>query len=204
MGSIASPTISGIILAGGLSRRMGQDKAWLPWNGQMLLAHVVGILKRLVKETLVVARPGQALPPVSACLVTDRIQGTGPLGGLEAGLTAMRTPYGMVVACDMPWLNSKLLKAMVALAPGWDLVIPYAFGSYHPLHAIYAKHLETLVARLLSQGEHRLHVLVKLVKARVVEEPFIRTYDPLGKCLRSLDYRRDYEEAHLSVGQATA
>ena len=188
-------SLSGIVLCGGLSRRMGIDKAWLPWNGETFLSRAVEILRPLVKEVIVVARPGQDLPVTSACVVRDRILGAGPLGGLEAGLAAMGTHHGMVVACDMPGLNPRLLKAMAALAPDWDLVIPHAFGSYQPLHAIYAKSVQPVVAGLLARGELRIHALVDRVKTRVLDELFIRTCDPSGRSVRGLDNWEAYQEA---------
>lgn len=199
MGILVSSSISGIVLCGGLSRRMGRDKAWLPWpacrdcgagrdwSRQTLLGHAVRTLQPLVEEVIVVARDTQSLPSHSARVVTDRIKEAGPLGGLEAGLAAMDASYAMMVACDMPWLNPALLEAMTRLAPGWDLVIPRLFGRYQPLHAVYAKNLQPLVHVLLAQGERRVHALVEQVKARVVDETFLRAYDPSFRSVRSLD-----------------
>lgn len=194
MRNLFSPSASGILLAGGLSRRMGRDKAWLAWNGQPLLNHMVQILQPLVEEVLVIARPGQLLPPVPARIVSDRIEGAGPLGGLEAGLSGIRTPYGIVAACDMPWLNPGLIKAMVDLAPSWDLVIPRFDGRLQPLHAIYAKSLSSKVADLLGEGERRVHSLVAQAKTRILGESFLRLHDPSCRSLRSMDTGQEYQE----------
>lgn len=188
--------LTGIVLCGGLSRRMGQDKAWLLWNGRPLLSHVVEILHPWVSEVLVVARSKQSLPPVSGRVVTDRMEGVGPLAGLEAGLRAMRTPYGVVVACDMPWLNPALIHAMMGFTDGCDLVIPCVDGILQPLHAIYAKKIAFWVSYLLACGERRMHALIFWSKARVVDETFIRQYDPSFWSLRSIDTWKEYKEAH--------
>ena len=187
--------VSGIVLCGGLSRRMGQDKALLPWNGQTLLGRAVQALQTITEEVIVVARAGQALPAHPGRMVTDRIAGAGPLGGLEAGLAAMGTPYGVVVACDMPWLNSALLKEMTKLAPGFDLVIPYVAGKHQPLHAVYAKSLRSVVTGLLAQGERRIWALMSRVRARVLDESFLRTCDPALRSVMSLDDRISFLEA---------
>lgn len=200
MGNLFSSGLSGIILAGGLSRRMAQDKAWLVWNGQPLLSHVVQTLRPWVEEVLVSARPGQLLPPVPARVVTDRMEGAGPLGGLEAGLSGMRTPYALAVACDMPWLSPDLIKAMVTLAPGWDLVIPRAHGSLQPLHSIYARRLLSRVTDLLDTGERRLHVLAAQTKARVLEESFVRAYDPCCLSLKGLNTWEEYKKGSSYPG----
>jgi molybdopterin-guanine dinucleotide biosynthesis protein A len=187
--------VSGIVLCGGLGTRMGQDKAWLPWGSQPLLNHMVKCLQPFGKDLFVVGRPAQDLPLTDACVVRDRIPGCGPLGGLEAGLTTMATPYGIVVACDMPWVSQSLLEAMVRCASGWDLVIPRVAGRYQPLHAVYAKSLQPVVARLLLNGERRMHALVGVSKTRVVEESFLRTYDPSRRSLKGIDTWEVYEGA---------
>lgn len=174
---------------------MGRDKACLPWGGEPLLSRVVGSLRPLVAEVIVVARKGQVLPSTSARLVEDRVAGAGPLAGLEAGLAAMRTPYGIVVACDMPWLNGELLKAMLAQARGCDLVIPRVSGKCQPLHAVYAKRLQPAAAGLLARGERRLQALAERVKGRVLEEPFVRAHDPTCRSVRGLDRWQAYQRA---------
>ena len=174
---------------------MGWEKAWLPWNGQTLLSHVVETVRPLVPEVLVVARPGQTVPTTTASLVTDRIIGAGPLGGLEAGLAAMRTPYGLVVACDMPWLSQGLLQAMMPLVRGYDLVIPCVAGRYQPLHAIYAKRLQPVVATLLAHGERRIHALVGHVAARVLDESFLRADERSRRSIDSVDTWCAYQMA---------
>lgn len=195
MGGLVPASVSGIILCGGLSRRMGRDKAWLPWNGATLLSHAVDLLRPVVQEVIVAARADQDLPATDAFVVRDRIPGAGALGGLEAGLAAMRTPYGIAMACDMPWLNVSLLEAMTRMAPAYDLVIPQVSGKYQPLHAVYAKGLQPLVAGLLAQGERRVYALVSRVHARVLDEAFLGTYDPLFRSVRSLDDWKSYQEA---------
>lgn len=189
------PPVSGIILCGGLSRRMGRDKAWLPWSGRTLLSHVAETLRPFVEDLVVVSRAGQVLPATSARVVTDRVEGAGPLGGLEAGLAAMGMPYGIVVACDMPWLNVAFLKAMVPLSRGYDLVIPRVAGEYQPLHAVYAKHLQPVVGTLLARGERRVQALMGRVRVRMLEEPFVRAHDPLCRSVTSVDTQNAYRQA---------
>ena len=174
---------------------MGRDKAWLPWRGRSLLAHVVDILRSLSDDVIMVARPGQSLPGVRARHAEDRILGAGPLAGLEAGLSATETPYAIVVACDMPWLNPVLLRAMLDIAGDREVVIPYAAGRYHPLHAVYARRLVPTISELIDRGERRLHALVERAKVQVVDEPFLHVHDPSGQSLGSVDTLAAYEAA---------
>lgn len=177
---------------------MGADKALLPWEGKPLLAHVVERVGAVTEEVVAVARPGQDFPGVPARWVRDLVPGAGPLAGLEAGLGAITAEFGVVVACDMPWLDPALLRAMAAEAPGHDLVIPFFEGRHHPLHAVYARRILPLVKELLSAGERRLHVLAGRVKTRVLDEDYIRARDPSGRSLASLDTPAAYRLALFS------
>jgi molybdopterin-guanine dinucleotide biosynthesis protein A len=180
---------------------MGRQKPWLPWEGKPLLSHVVSSVQPLVQELVVVARPGQDLPVTPARTVWDRIEGAGPLGGLESGLAQIKSRYAIVVACDMPWLNPDLLKEMVKLSSGCDLVIPYLCGHLQPLHAIYAKRLQPLVEKLLSQGERRMDALVGCVRTRLLEESFLSSYDPVCRSVRGLNDWNHYKACQANFGK---
>ena len=110
------PTYSGIVLAGGASRRMGRDKRFLDLNGVSLLERVLARLRPLVSELIVVTRDPEPLAGLDARAVTDRYPGMGVLAGVHAGLSAARNDWAFVVAGDMPLLNHALLQAMVEMA----------------------------------------------------------------------------------------
>ena len=141
MGSGTS-AYTGIILAGGSSSRLGQNKALARVAGRSLIEWVVDVLRPLVSDLLLVTQSGcpilAAEPWVDLDLLTvaDVYPDVGTLGGLHAGLHTMRTEYGLVVGCDMPLLNADLLRFMIAQACGYDVVMP-RIGKYHePLHAL--------------------------------------------------------------------
>ena len=134
---------SGVIMAGGVSRRLGRDKALEVVGGKTLIGRVVDTLTPLTTEVVaVVNRPEQAaaMPlPGHVRVVTDRYPGGGSLGGIFTGLCASAAPWSLVVACDMPFLNAGLLRYLLELTADVDAVVPRLGGRPEPLHALYSK-----------------------------------------------------------------
>ena len=118
------PRTAGIILAGGRSTRMGRDKALLQIDGETMLARTVRIVSEVMPEVLIVGRT--TLPPglSGVTAVPDAYGETGPLGGIVTGLTRVTAEQVLVVSCDLPHLQADVLRLLVALAPGFDAVVP--------------------------------------------------------------------------------
>lgn len=125
-GKVAGPRVSALILAGGQSRRMGQDKAFIPFDGAPLVARVLARVQPICAETIIVANDAERYAQFGTRIVRDVYPGKGSLGGIYSGLAAAQAPYGLVVACDMPFLNHDLMCYMMSLAPEYQVVIPRA------------------------------------------------------------------------------
>jgi molybdenum cofactor guanylyltransferase len=174
------PPASGIVLAGGRSSRLGQDKALLPLpDGRSLIAHVVARLAPLVSEVVVVATDGERLGPLPARLVPDAFPDGGALGGIYAGLAAAREEHAIVVACDMPLLSRPLLRYLLAPPRDFDVLLPrLADDQVEPLHAVYAKACLEPIRRQLAAGRRRIISFLGDVRVRYVEEAELRRLDP--------------------------
>ncbi len=120
------PPVTGIILAGGASRRMGRDKAFIEFEGAPLIARVIERMQTLSAEIILVANDTDAYARFGLRVVNDVVPGKGSLGGIFSGLQAAREPYALAVACDMPFLNPALLRYLISLASHFDVVIPRA------------------------------------------------------------------------------
>ena len=167
--------LAAIVLAGGASRRMGRDKATLPYEGTTLLERTVSIVGPRCSPVFVLAAAGQALPPVDATVLRDEVRGEGPLlatgRGLRAAAEAGRE-LAFVCAVDMPRLDASLIDELAAPAVrlGADVVLPWD-GRDHYLAGIYRTSLADRVDALVAAGERSMRALVDRVDTQRIVMP---------------------------------
>lgn len=172
-------SLSGIILAGGASRRMGRNKALLELEGQKLVARVAAALRVLTDDILIVSNDPEPYRFLHLPIISDIQSGYGPLMGLYSGLKAARGELSLLVAVDMPFLSSDFLNFLISLAPGYDVVIPQAHDRLHPLCAVYRKRTcLPAIEEAISRGQRRLIAFHPSVKVRLVDEAALRQIDP--------------------------
>src|SRR5262245_57223059 len=151
--------VGGIILCGGQSSRMGRPKAWLPFAGEPMLARVVRLLGEAVHPLVVVAAPGQDVPPLpeDVVVVRDGIAGRGPLQGLKAGLEALhgRAEAAYLSSCDVPFLRPAFVRRLVELLGEHAICVPRVGDYHHPLAAVYRLDVVSTVERLLAENRLR-------------------------------------------------
>lgn len=188
--------VTGVVLAGGMSRRYGANKALVDLGGRPLIAHVVGVLNALFGRVLVVANTSSPYRFLGLPIVEDRVKGLGPLGGIHAALVSLDTDWAFVAACDMPCLNADLIRFMLALREGWDVVVPRVEGKLEPLHALYRKTCVPALEAVIAQGRRQVLSFFPQVEVRYVEEEEIRARDP--DLCSFLNINRPEEWAHLA------
>ena len=128
---------TGVILVGGRSSRMGRDKALMEFEGRTLLDRTIQLLRPHVREVLVIGDPAK-YAPAHATVRPDGQPGKGPLGGVVTALACARYDRLLVLACDMPAINDRLLVQLKReLDRGSDIVVPRHEGSTEPLAAAY-------------------------------------------------------------------
>ena len=173
--------VSGIVLAGGSSSRLGQNKALVRVAGRSLIERVLDVLSPLISDVWLVTQNGydaELFAGLGLPIVIDIYSGAGTLGGLHAGLSAMRTEYGLVVGCDMPFLNADLLGFMISQTRGYDVVMP-RIGKYHePLHALYARRCVPAMERSIQAGRRRILHALSDARIRYIEEAEVDHFDP--------------------------
>ncbi len=155
--------ITGLILAGGASRRFGTDKARVAVGGRAMIARVYDAVAAVTDEVLVSVREGGADYGLAVRVVADAVPGAGPLAGLEAGLRACRTPWLLVVACDMPFLTVAALETLIRrCAPGVAAIVgETADGRMQPLCACYHRSVLPVVEAHLRTGRRAMWDLVE-------------------------------------------
>ena len=191
--------VGGIVLCGGQSRRMGRPKAWLPFAGGFMLPHVVRRLSTVVHPVVVVAAPGQDVPPLPAkvLVVRDEEKGRGPLQGLAAGLTALRgrADAAYLSSCDVPFLRAAFVRRLIELLGDHLICVPHVARFHHPLAAVYRLEVADAVKRLLAEDRLRPVFLFEAVPTRVVDAAELAEVDPTFESLRNLNTPEEYETA---------
>ena len=173
---------SGIVLAGGMGRRLGRDKTVEPFDGEPLIIRVIGRLARVAPRTVVVvndAERASSLPvPKSVKVVKDLYPDGGSLGGIFTGLSAVDEEWGIVVACDMPFLNIELLGHMLGAREGFDAVVPVLAGRPEPTHAVYSKICLPYIERRLKNDDLKIAGFFDEVRVRFIPEDEVDRLDP--------------------------
>ncbi len=153
--------ITGIILAGGKSSRMGTDKGLLMLNGKAFIQSSIDALKPLVSEIIIVS-DNPDYDAFGYKRVQDVIKNAGPVAGIYAGLEASITNFNLILSCDIPLVNSEILKKLVAAIDGNTQIIQIeSEGKSMPLIALYKKEVGTVFKVFLKQNEKRLRKAIK-------------------------------------------
>lgn len=181
---------TGLILAGGESRRMGRDKASLEFGGQTLLQRAIDLLQSVFPQVLVSVRRPRG--DVAAPQVLDEIPGAGPLAGLCTGLARSGTPWVFAMAADMPFLRSEVIRALAGRRDGFEAVVPVVQGHPQPLAAYYAATaLPALRAVLGGPGKRSLRAVLEQLNVVFVHEEQLLGADPARQSFIDLDTPAD-------------
>ena len=163
---IDKKNITGILLAGGKSSRMGTDKGFLKLNNKSFIEYSIEALQPLVSEFLIVSNnPDYDVFRMKR--VDDLIKDAGPLAGIYSGLKHSNTEYNLVLSCDIPLINTGILERLIDAQDGYqDVVQIVSNGKSMPLIAMYKKACETTFYKLLQNGERRMHVAINQCKVK--------------------------------------
>lgn len=179
-----------LILAGGASQRMGQDKASLLFSGRTLLQQVASALQPLFKDIIVSTRAHRSNCNLQQ--VIDHPAHKGPLAGLIAGLEQTRTSWVFVVACDMPFIAPALVEYLSGLRNGFDAVVPVVSGHPQPMAAFYSRHsLDALHGMMNDGASHSMRELLDKLSVHYVDEETLRAHDPILQSFFDLDTPQD-------------
>ncbi|KIH75534.1 molybdenum cofactor guanylyltransferase [Geoalkalibacter ferrihydriticus] len=163
----APSDVTGVILAGGRSRRMGRDKATLRVGGQTLFARTLEMLRGIFPRVLIAGdRPDLAMPETPS--VPDIYPGSA-LGGLHGALSAAQSPWIFVVPCDLAHPDPDLVRFILSHRNGCDLVVPRTPQGLEPVFALYHKNCLPLMEQMLVRGDYRIFDFYRQVHARYLE-----------------------------------
>jgi len=187
--------LTGIVLVGGASRRMGQDKAFLELGGRPLIEIVVERMVQVCTEVLVVAGDARPYASLGVPVVEDRFRGVGVLGGLHAGLEAASHELTLVVGCDMPFLDPNLLRAFAGWAEGFDVAaLRYEDREQvEPLHAAYRRTCLPAMAAAIRAGQRRVISFFPHVRVHYVTPEDVAMFDPHLSSFRNVNTPEEWE-----------
>ncbi|MEK7850719.1 MAG: molybdenum cofactor guanylyltransferase [Deltaproteobacteria bacterium] len=174
---IKKADVTGVILAGGKSSRMGKNKALLEIGGERIIDKTVSLFKSLFKEVILVTNTPEEYAGLDVKVVTDIFPGKGSLGGIYTGLTYASCDYSFIVSCDMPFLKRELIEYLINIKDGFDVVVPKLRSGYEPLHAVYSRECLKPIEALIKRDDLRIIGFYPKVRVKEVSEdelaPFI-------------------------------
>lgn len=189
----ALPPLTGLVLAGGASTRMGTDKAWLVLDGRPLIRRAVDVLGEICGQVLVASGDGRRLAAVGVRQVADAVRDAGPLAGVLAGLEVSGNPLVAVVAVDMPFASPAVLALLagVAATSSHAVVAPVTAGRLQPLHAVWATSGIPALRQRLRAGQRSVTAAAVAVGVHRVGEQEWRFADPSGRFAHNLNHPGD-------------
>ena len=191
--------VSGVVLAGGKSKRMGMDKRHLSVHGKPLLDRVTSVLLELFPEVLLVlAEEDISRQDDRMRIVTDLIPDCAAVGGLYTGLYHSRYPRVFVVACDMPFINPAVIELFLQKIDSTDIIMAQLVTGLQPLHGLYSKQCLPILKEMIDARDLRLQNIVDKQGLTVhrVPETEIKRLDPQLLSFLNLNSPADLELAN--------
>ena len=182
---------SGIILSGGKSTRMGENKAFIEIEGIPIIHRIHSLFQRLFEEVIIVTDQKKIFQELNAEVYEDLIPNRGVLGGLYTGLFFSSFPFSFCVACDMPFLKESVIKFLIENIDSYDVVVPKTQDGLQPLHAIYSKNCLEPVKKIIDEGKFRIIDLYWMVKVKIVEEQELSPFDPMRESFVNVNTPRE-------------
>ena len=185
--------MTGIILAGGESKRMGRNKAFIEIEGERIIDRSVRIFHELFDEVMIVTNSPLDYVYLNVQVTTDLVPGKGSLGGLYTGMYLSRSPKAFFVSCDMPFLNKNIISFFLDQAEDADLVVYHSEGYWEPLHAVYSKSFLKPFERLMKEGELKIIEAYKKMRIREISKQDLLPFDPELRGLININTPHDLE-----------
>jgi molybdopterin-guanine dinucleotide biosynthesis protein A len=190
-------SLTGIVLVGGASQRMGRNKAFLELDGRMLIDVVIERMVQVCAEVLVVAGDARPYTGLGVPVVEDRFRGVGVLGGLHAGIEAATHELTIAVGCDMPFLNPDLLRAFAGWAIGFDVVIFRQGENMEPLHAAYRRTCIPAMESAIRANRRRIISFFSHVRVRYVTTEEVTPFDPDLRSFRNINTPEEWATVQM-------
>ena len=189
--------VTGVLLAGGKSRRMGEDKRFILVGRRTLFERSCAVLCELFEQVCVVIAQDSPSFQAEVPVVRDLIPDCGSLGGLYTGLRLAKTQHIFLAACDMPFLNPDVIRYMVRLKDQADIVISRWATRLQPTHAVYGRDCLPVIEEMMNLHNRKIHSMIDhpALRVRLIAESEIRQIDHDGRSMFNINTPSDLEQA---------
>lgn len=165
-------TISGFILAGGFSSRMGTDKALLKITGEPLLGRMIKIISPFCSNVAISGMKEDYLV-FNTEMIADLVAGIGPISGIYSSLKFSNNDWNLLVSVDVPFFNAELAELLISNKDGFDCVIPKHDSGLEPLVGLYHKNVLPAVDEMIKNGDYKLMNLLSKLNACYLDCNFL-------------------------------
>jgi molybdopterin-guanine dinucleotide biosynthesis protein A len=171
-------SMTAVVIAGGQSRRMRTDKAFIEIGGKRLIERVLDVIVPLFSQVYINSNKPEYYQEWGIPVIQDLVKDKGALGGIYTGLVQASTDYVFCVACDMPSLNRDLIRYMTEQVKGFDVLVPKAPDGFYPLHAVYAKRCIPFIEEMFRNNTLKISGLFAKVSTGYLTVDQISLFDP--------------------------
>lgn len=171
--------LTGIILSGGKSTRMGENKAFIEIEGVPIIQRIQTLFERLFDEIIIVTHQKELFLNLNAKIYPDLIPNRGVLGGLYTGLFFSSFLFSFCVGCDMPFLKESVINYLIKNIEDSDVVVPKTKDGLQPLHAIYSKNCLKPIEKIIKQRKYKVVDFYPMVRVKIVDENEFFFLDPM-------------------------
>lgn len=186
--------MTAIILAGGKSKRMGYNKAFLKYGDKTIIEHQIARLNEIFDEIILSSNDADLYTSLNLPIVPDVIPYKCPLSGICAGLMRATSSHAFVIACDMPFINKKVILYLKEHINNYDVVVPQTTRGLEPMHAFYSKNCIQPMYRCLKEGRLRVIDFFSEVKVKIVNENELKELDVSTQSLLNLNTPEEYKK----------
>ena len=183
--------LTGIILAGGKSSRMGRDKGLIDYQGKPLIQYSIDVLKNICKK-IFISSSNEKYHFLGYNVIPDEIEGIGPIGGIYSCLKKSKTSLNVVLSCDTPFITEELIFYILSFINGYDVIVPSGSGGVpEPLCGIYHKDIISRVEENINKGSYMMKELLEQVNCKIISIPE-KTLKRTPDIFKNINYPRDF------------
>jgi len=191
--------VTGVILAGGKSRRMGRDKAFLPFGEGLLIERVIEVVQQVIANVILITNTPEQYQRFGLPMFSDVIPEAGSMGGIYTGLISARTPYSLCLACDMPFVKTAFLRFLCDTATEADVVIPRNAEDFQPLCAVYSQVCREPIRHKIEDQRLKITGFFDQVRVRVIDGDLLAHYDPHDVMFFNANTPEEYAKAQYML-----